>query len=109
MLTLEGRGEEQAGGKMGGSFRWCQPSLLPPLHMRVYLPHVHIRMLIYFSSVSSIFQVVEGVCDRDGVYEARVEKMTPGQPFSSSLPSPVVFQVAISLQVLGAWENHCAH
>lgn len=36
MLTLEGRGEEQAGGEMGGSFRWCQPSLLPPLHMSVY-------------------------------------------------------------------------
>lgn len=68
MMALGEKGEEQAEGEMGGSFRWCQLLFPSPITHECISFHTYIRMLIYFApSVCSIFKWLKGVCDRDGV------------------------------------------
>lgn len=60
MMVL-GEGEEQAGGELGDSCRWCQPSFLPHYTRVCTLPHItHQKVNLFLPpSVSSMFQVVE--------------------------------------------------
>lgn len=105
MMALEEKGEKQAEGEMGGVVLDGVNPFPPPITQECISFHTYIRMLIYFApSVSSIFNGRRGYVIGMGLI-SRVEK-TPGQPFSLLFPLWLFSKPVVSVQVLGAWEDH---